>query len=378
MIETVGVIGAGTMGHGIALAFALHGVDVRLYDVAEEPLKRAVAHIGEALQTMVEEDYVAAERVEPTLSRIHATADLAFAVADRDYVLEAAPEQLSLKHDLLGRLDGLMRPEAILGSNASSLALEAMAEPCRRRARPGSWSAIGSTPAILIPLVELSYFGNTSESVFDEVAELYRRIGKQTIKVLKDVPGLVANRLGQGIAREAFSLFERGVADPADIDKALKFGPAFRYATTGQLEVADFGGLDIWRIVGDNLLKDMDNSTEANAILHAAVKEGRLGVKSGRESSTIRPKRSRKPSASSIAASSASSRLRPFTSEDRERHKGRDEFWSMRAQDPQPGLRPTFPQRGGPAAAPRRHREAAKRPGEGLRRGAICKALAGR
>ena len=196
---------------------------------------------------MVEEDYVAAERVEPTLARIHTTADLAFAVADRDYVLEAA--------------------------------LEAMAEPLPPSRKARFMVCHWFNPGHLIPLVELSYFGNTPEAVFDEVADLYRRIGKQTIKVLKDVPGLVANRLGQGVAREAFSLLERGVADPADIDKALKFGPAFRYATTGQLEVADFGGLDIWRIVGDNLLKDMDNSTQASAILHAAVKEGRFGVK---------------------------------------------------------------------------------------------------
>ncbi len=282
MIETVAVIGAGTMGHSIALAFALNAFDVRLYDVAEEPLTRAVAEIADALQTMVEEDFVPADRVEPTLSRIQTTTDLAFAVADRDYVLEAAPEQLSLKHDLLRRLDGLMRPEALLASNTSSLALDAMAEALPPSRKAQFMVCHWFNPGHLIPLVELSHFGNTSEAVYDEVAELYWRIGKQTIKVLKDVPGLVANRLGQGVAREAFSLLERGVAEPADIDKALKFGPAFRYATTGQLEVADFGGLDIWRIVGDNLLKDMDNSTQANPILHAAVKEGRLGVKSGR------------------------------------------------------------------------------------------------
>jgi len=282
MIKTVAVIGAGTMGHSIALAFALNAFDVRLYDVAEEPLTRAVAEIADALQTMVEEDFVPADRVEPTLSRIQTTTDLAFAVADRDYVLEAAPEQLSLKHDLLRRLDGLMRPEALLASNTSSLALDAMAEALPPSRKAQFMVCHWFNPGHLIPLVELSHFGNTSEAVYDEVAELYRRIGKQTIKVLKDVPGLVANRLGQGVAREAFSLLERGVAEPADIDKALKFGPAFRYATTGQLEVADFGGLDIWRIVGDNLLKDMDNSKEANPILRAAVKEGRLGVKSGR------------------------------------------------------------------------------------------------
>ena len=102
---------------------------------------------------------------------------------------------------------------------------------------------------------------------------------KQIVKVLKDVPGLVANRIQQGVAREVFSLIEMGVAEPADIDKALKFGPAFRYTTTGQLEVADFGGLDIWSIVGDNLLKEMDNRQGANDLLKQKVAEGKLGIK---------------------------------------------------------------------------------------------------
>jgi len=101
------------------------------------------------------------------------------------------------------------------------------------------------------------------------------------VKVLKDVPGLIANRIQQGVAREVFSLIEMGVAEPAEIDKALKFGPAFRYATTGHLEVADFGGLDIWCIVGDNLLKVMDNSQGANKLLRKKVEEGKLGIKTG-------------------------------------------------------------------------------------------------
>ena len=282
MIEKVAVVGAGTMGHGIALAFALHGLDVRLYDVAEEPLARAVAQIADALEVMVEEDFVPADRIEPTIARIRTTADLAAAVADRDYVIEAAPEKLELKHELLRRLDGLMRPEAILASNTSSLPLEAMAAALSPARRARFMVCHWYNPGHIMPLVELSHFGNTSEEVYADVAELYRRIGKQTVKVLKDVPGLVANRIQQGVAREVFSLIERGVAEPADIDRALKFGPAFRYATTGQLEVADFGGLDIWCVVGDNLLKDMDNSTGANPVLRGAVEEGRLGVKSGR------------------------------------------------------------------------------------------------
>ena len=136
-------------------------------------------------------------------------------------------------------------------------------------------------PAHLMPVAELSFFGNMPEAIYAEVAALYQAIGKQTVKVLKDVPGLVANRIQQGVAREVFSLIQNGVAAPEDIDKALKFGPAFRYATTGQLEVADFGGLDIWCVVGDNLLKEMDNSKEANPVLREKVKEGKLGLKSG-------------------------------------------------------------------------------------------------
>ena len=136
-------------------------------------------------------------------------------------------------------------------------------------------------PALFMPIVELSAFGNMPEALYQEVAALHQRIGKQTVKVLKDVPGLVANRIQQAVAREAFSILAQGIAAPEDVDKALKFGPAFRYATTGQLEVADFGGLDIWLTVGDNLLAVMDASKQASPMLRRLVQEGKLGVKSG-------------------------------------------------------------------------------------------------
>lgn len=136
-------------------------------------------------------------------------------------------------------------------------------------------------PANLIPLVEISDFGDASPDVVNSVIDLYKSIKKQPVRVCKDVPGLIANRIMQGVARETFSLLQQGVGSAEDIDKAIKFGPAFRYATTGQLEVADFGGLDIWRIVGDNLLKVMDNSQEANALLREKVQAGKLGLKSG-------------------------------------------------------------------------------------------------
>ena len=281
MIRKIGVVGAGTMGHGIAESFALYGYDVKLYDTSEAALTRAKDLIRQELELMADEEYIPAAGVGPALDRIALCTDLKATVDDRDYVIEAAPENLELKQKLFKELDGYCLPTAIFASNTSSLPLEPMmalvGEERKKRMMVCHWY----NPGHLMPIVELSFFGNMPADIYREVESLYKSIKKQTVKVLKDVPGLVANRIQQGVAREVFWLIENGVAEAADIDRALKFGPAFRYATTGQLEVADFGGLDIWCIVGDNLLKVMDNSQQANKLLREKVKEGKLGIKSG-------------------------------------------------------------------------------------------------
>lgn len=281
MIKKIGVVGAGTMGHAIAESFALYGYDVNMFDTGEQVLAKAKEQIRQELELLAEEGFIPAAGIQATLDRITPCTDLKTAVADRDYVIEAAPESIDLKQKLFKQLDEYCRPEAILASNTSSLALNAMmalvSEERKKRMMVCHWY----NPGHLMPIAELSFFGNMPTEIYQEVEALYRSIKKQTVKVLKDVPGLVANRIQQGVAREAFSIIEQGIAEPADVDKALKFGPAFRYATTGQLEVADFGGLDIWCVVGDNLLKVMDNSQEANRLLREKVKEGKLGIKTG-------------------------------------------------------------------------------------------------
>lgn len=281
MIEKIAVIGAGTMGHGIAETFALHGYQVNLYDVAPDPLDRATQLIREELQFLSDEDFMKPADIDATMTRIRTTADLADAVSDRDFVIEASPEKMDLKQQLLKTLDELCPPHAVFATNTSSLPLDQMSALLKKERKSRIMVNHWYNPPHLMPLVELSFFGNMPEDIYREVEALYKSIGKQTAKILKDVPGLVANRIQQGVAREVFSLIEQGIASPEDIDIALKFGPAFRYATTGQLEVADFGGLDIWCVVGDNLLKAMDNSTQANPLLHEKVAEGKLGIKSG-------------------------------------------------------------------------------------------------
>lgn len=281
MIKKIAVLGSGTMGHGIAEVFAMYGFEVNLYDTDEVRLQAAKEEIKEELELLVEEGFITTETIQPTLDRIKLSINLKQTVADRDYVIEAVPEVIKLKQDLFKQLDEYCPEYTILTSNTSSLSLTEMmalvSDERKQRMMVSHWY----NPGHLMPLVELSYFGNMPEKRYKEVEQLYASIKKQTVKVLKDVPGLVANRIQQGVAREAFSIIELGIAAPEDVDKALKFGPAFRYATTGQLEVADFGGLDIWCIVGDNLLKVIDNSQSANNLLRQKVAEGKLGIKTG-------------------------------------------------------------------------------------------------
>ncbi|HEY3425283.1 MAG TPA: 3-hydroxyacyl-CoA dehydrogenase NAD-binding domain-containing protein [Negativicutes bacterium] len=281
MINKICVIGAGTMGHGIAEAFAMHGYAVNLYDTDENRLNTAKEEVKDQLALLVEENFITSQTVAPILDRIKLHSNLQQAVADRDYVIECIPEILELKQNLFKQLDEYCPKHTIFASNTSSLKLNEMmalvSEQRQQRMIVNHWY----NPAHLMPIVELSYFGNMPDTIYQEVEQLHVSIKKQTVKVLKDVPGLVANRIQQGVAREVFSLIELGVATPADIDKALKFGPAFRYATTGQLEVADMGGLDIWCTVGDNLLKVMDNQQCANDLLRNKVNEGKLGIKTG-------------------------------------------------------------------------------------------------
>lgn len=281
MIRNIGVVGAGLMGHGIVEAFAIGGYQVNAFETDAERRKSVKGVIEEELKLLEREGMIEAGSVPAILDRIAVFDDLRKAMGDRDYVIEAAPEILDLKRKIFADLDAVCPAHTILASNTSSLPMKEMMRDLSANRQAHFMVNHWYNPAHIMPLVEISFFGNTSEELFQEVRAMFKKIGKQTAKVLKDIPGLLANRIQQGVAREVFSLIEMGAAAPEDIDCALKFGPAFRYATTGQLEVADFGGLDIWCKVGANLLSAMDNSQDANRLLKEKVKEGKLGVKTG-------------------------------------------------------------------------------------------------
>lgn len=269
------------MGHGIANAFASHGFKVNLYEAFEPVRNKVIATIRSELEFMAAEKYIEALQIESTLANITLFDDLAEAVKDADYIIEATPENLELKKNLFRQLDILCPEHAILASNTSSLPLGDMIEALPDRRKERTMICHWYNPAHIIPIAELSFFGNMSEEVFNEVYELYVKVEKVPIKVLKDIPGLIANRMLHALAREVFSLIEQKAASPEDIDNALKFGPGFRSATTGMLEVADMGGLDLWCAVEDNLFKELNKSDRACDLLRKKVSEGNLGMKSG-------------------------------------------------------------------------------------------------
>ncbi len=281
MIKIIAVLGAGTMGHGIAEVFAMNNFQVNLYEISNERRNSVKEVIKKELEFLEENKYIDKDKIKNTLNNIFLYSDLKAAVENADFVIEVTPEKLELKQELFKNLSELTKKGTILASNTSSLSLMEMIkfvpEEKKKYCMVNHWY----NPAHLMPLVELSYFGNMPEKIFIEIEKIYKKANKITIRVLKDIPGLVANRIQQGVAREVFSLMEMEVASYKDIDKALMFGPAFRYATTGQLEIADMGGIDIWYTVGNNLLKVMDNSQCANKLLKEKVEMNKLGIKTG-------------------------------------------------------------------------------------------------
>lgn len=281
MIKNISVLGAGTMGHGIATVFAMAGYQVSLYE-AFAPVREAVmGQIEGELEFMVQEGYLDPAKVSSTLNNITLFDSLQVAVAEADFVIEAVPEDLKLKQELFKQLDGMCQKHTVFASNTSSIPLKDMIQFLPKERQAKTMVCHWYNPAHLIPIVELSHFGNMEEGIFEEIYQLHVQAGKQPVKVKKDIPGLIANRLLHALAREAFYLMEIEAATPEDIDRALKYGPGFRSATTGMLEVADMGGLDIWCTVEDNLFKELCNAKSASGLMREKVNQGKLGIKTG-------------------------------------------------------------------------------------------------
>lgn len=287
MIERVAVVGAGLMGHGIAQLFASAGIPVRLADAAAERLPAALRGIAANLALLVEEGVLASAQAERALALVEAAPSLEDAVEGAGLVVEAITESLEAKRELFARLERAVGPDVVLATNTSTLPLSRIAEGARIPERVLVTHFFN--PPHLVPLVEVLAHPAARPELVDATLALLRRIGSRPVRLRKEVPGLLANRLQAALAREALHLLEAGVADAADIDAAVTEGPGVRWPFLGPLAIADYGGLDVWQKVIENLAPVLGRETAAPPALSDHVRGGELGTKTARGIFTYRP-----------------------------------------------------------------------------------------
>ena len=279
-IRKIGVIGAGTMGHSIALVFALGGYGVALNSRRETTLSNAMNQIMEDLKTLADGGIISQDIITETLSRITATNKLEEAVKDADWVIENIVEDVEAKRRLFSDLDVLCPRHTILATNTSSLLMREFTSQCQRQDKIllTNWL----NPPHIVPAVEIVRGKGTSDETVDLTYALLKKVKKMPVRVLKEVPGFIHNRVQFAMIREVWSLWQQGVASLEDIDTVVKGSFGFRLAAIGPLETCDLGGLDIWYHVADRLFKEISDTHEPPAELKKMVEAGELGVKSGK------------------------------------------------------------------------------------------------
>jgi len=276
-VAVVAVIGAGTMGHGIAHVFAAAGYQTRLFDVRQPLVDAGLAKISANLDAGVHKGKVTAEQRAAALGNLRGESDLRAAVGGADLVIEAVPEKLELKRSLFQEVAAITGPATILASNTSSLSLADIAA-----AVPMPERVIGThffNPVHLMKLLEIVVAPATSPATLAAIQALGARIGKDCI-VVKDSPGFATSRLGLVIGLEAIRMVEEGVASPEDIDKAMCLGYGF---PMGPLRLTDLVGLDVRLSIAEYLSEKLTDGAHFKppALLRRMVAEGKLGKKSG-------------------------------------------------------------------------------------------------
>jgi len=275
-IKTVAVLGAGTMGNGIAHVFARAGYNVILRDVQESFLQRGIETIGKNLDREVKKGKLTEAEKPQVLARLKPVTDFA-AVAGADFVVEAVPEKMEIKRAVLTEADKLLRPDVILTSNTSSIAITTLAAMTKRPDRFVGMHFMNPVPVMV--LVEVIRALQTSDSAFETTMELAKKLGKTPVAV-NDAPGFVSNRVLMPLINEAAYAVMEGVATPEAVDAVMKLGMNH---PMGPLELADFIGLDVCVDIMHVLLDGLGHPKyHACPLLKKYVAAGWLGRKSGR------------------------------------------------------------------------------------------------
>jgi 3-hydroxybutyryl-CoA dehydrogenase len=258
----VAIIGAGTMGVGIARVFAEAGTTVHLAARRESSLEAAASRLGEAAR------------------EVRLTTSVDEALEGTELVVETIVEEAGAKQRVLARAEELASPEAILTTNTSSLSLERLSKPLERPERFAGLHWLN--PPELVELVEIVGAERTAPETLDTLAGWMERLGKAPVVVRRDVPGFVANRLQYALMREAYALVDAGVCSFEDVDRAVTRGLGARWAAIGPFETMDLAGLDVHAAVAANLWPELNNDSAPSPTIERTLETGARGVKSGR------------------------------------------------------------------------------------------------
>lgn len=278
-IKNITIFGPGMMGSGIAQVFAgCEDLSVTIF-IREKFEYEGLDKIKANLSVLKEKEIITEEDIKGIFSRIKTTENFEEAVKDADFVIECIPENMEMKQDLFARVEKYCKENTILATNTSVMSITEIAQKTNNKTR-----VIGThfwNPPYLIPLVEVVKSDYTSDEVFDVTYDLLKKVNKKPVKVNKDVPGFLANRLQHALWREAISIVENGIADAATVDEAVKYGFGLRLPHLGPMENADMVGLDLTYSIHDYILKDLESSKEPSPILKEKFEKGELGFKTG-------------------------------------------------------------------------------------------------
>lgn len=276
-IKHITVLGAGTMGHGIAQAAAAGGFRVTMYDVAAEFTEAGLNRVRKSLSRRVEKGKLSQGELDATMARLTTENDLEKAAKEADFVIEAVPENIELKKKIFADLDRICKPEAILATNTSVLSVTAIAGATKRKDQ-----VVGThffNPAAVMKLVEVVMPVGVSEATVETAFSVCRAMGKTPVKA-KDTPGFIVNRLLGPLYMTAAQMVLDGTATPEDIDTAMKLGAGH---PMGPCELADFGGFDVIQMAQDSVFDYTHSEADKlNILYRKMIEAGRLGVKNGK------------------------------------------------------------------------------------------------
>jgi len=275
-VKTIGVIGAGTMGRGIAHAAAVGGYRTILEDVMPETLAKGMAWIKQSLDEGVLRGKLEAAARDAALERIETSSSVENVCREADFLIEAVPEEMELKLELFTLFDKFAKPKSVLASNTSSLSVAEMAEMTYRPELCVGMHFFNPVPKMR--LIEIVKAPKTSDETIAVCREVGVRMGKEVV-VVKESPGFITTRVNALIGNEAFAMLEAGIASAEDIDKALKLGLNH---PMGPFELVDLVGLDVRLSILEYLHSTLGEKYRPNPLIKKLVAEGRLGRKTGR------------------------------------------------------------------------------------------------